>query len=206
MNTDDSQLRNEIIESQKVRSDLLKWKLVLVSSMGAAGLGLINQNTLPKISYVLCCIPFVCLYVDLLCKHLNIRMIVISHYFRVKGKIEYEAFADGVRKLPKLPDISGAKKPTSQQKKKEKGVNAYGLEDIALHGSTAFLSISVMIYGFFILVKWIQSTKVLWWTFVFSGLFGLIFTWIIDNEYNKRCKRIQAYAEKLQKGDGDPTL
>ena len=34
-----SNLRAEIIESQKVRSELLKWKLLIVSALGAAGLG-----------------------------------------------------------------------------------------------------------------------------------------------------------------------
>jgi len=31
-------LRSEIIESQKARNDLMKWKLLLVSGLGAAGL------------------------------------------------------------------------------------------------------------------------------------------------------------------------
>ncbi len=32
-------LRNELIETQKVRSDLMKWKLLIVSGVGGAALG-----------------------------------------------------------------------------------------------------------------------------------------------------------------------
>lgn len=33
-------LRDEIIESQKARTDLMKWKLILVAAIGAAGFGI----------------------------------------------------------------------------------------------------------------------------------------------------------------------
>ena len=62
-------LRNEIIESQKARTDLMKWKFILVSGLGAAGLGFTGKSDDSTIEHVtilvLCCIPFVCAYVDL---------------------------------------------------------------------------------------------------------------------------------------------
>jgi hypothetical protein len=40
------ELRAEILEVERARSDLLKWKLVLVAGLGAFGLGL-NPDTEP---------------------------------------------------------------------------------------------------------------------------------------------------------------
>ena len=37
-------LREEIRESQKARTDLMKWKMVLVASVGAAGLGFTSKS------------------------------------------------------------------------------------------------------------------------------------------------------------------
>src|SRR2546421_9370237 len=68
---------NEIIEAQKIRSDLLKWKIIVVAALGATGLGLSTQS-LAYTDLVLCCIPFVCAYLDLLCRHLSLRIRVIS--------------------------------------------------------------------------------------------------------------------------------
>jgi hypothetical protein len=73
---------NEIIEAQKIRSDLLKWKIIVVAALGATGLGLSTQN-LPYTDLALCCIPFVCAYIDLLCRHLSLRIRVISRLWEV---------------------------------------------------------------------------------------------------------------------------
>ena len=77
-------LRNEIMEAQKTRSDLMKWKVVLVSSLGAVGLGITEIHTVDKIKFVpglvLCLIPFVCVYVDSLCRHLMCKILVIGRF------------------------------------------------------------------------------------------------------------------------------
>jgi hypothetical protein len=59
-----SALREEIIEAEKARTDLLKWKLIIVSGLGAAGLGFTGQSNVPGAPFVLLLIPGVCLYVD----------------------------------------------------------------------------------------------------------------------------------------------
>lgn len=44
-------LRDEIIESQKARTDLMKWKLILVAAIGAAGFGIgsnVPQGATPR--------------------------------------------------------------------------------------------------------------------------------------------------------------
>lgn len=101
-------LRNEIINAQDSRSDLLKWKLLLVAGLGTAGLGLgsfAKEGNAESIFYpelLLCLIPFVCLYVDFLCRHLNLRMSVIGQFLRYDPTDEtcrhYEKFCSEMAK------------------------------------------------------------------------------------------------------------
>lgn len=76
-----SNLRTEIINAQQVRSDLLKWKLLLVAGLGGASLGF-SGNQVSGAELALCVIPFVCVYVDLLCRHLNLRNMIIGAFLR----------------------------------------------------------------------------------------------------------------------------
>ena len=66
---------------------MLKWKLVLVGTLGAAGLGLAgaSRHTPGHPELVLCAVPFVSVYVDLLCRHLSLRILVIGRYLRRPG-------------------------------------------------------------------------------------------------------------------------
>lgn len=113
--------RIEIVEAEKGRTDLLKWKLILVATLGAIGLGIKGTDkteTLPSLSLslVLCLIPLVCVYVDLLCKHLQMRILVIGNFFQTHRKEdknlsgedlcihEYEKYAEKVREVFDLED------------------------------------------------------------------------------------------------------
>ncbi len=102
-------LREEIIESEKSRIDLLKWKFILIAALGSIGLGIEDNTTIFSRYITLCLIPPVCVYVDLLCKHLNLRILCIAYFIRYT-KInkppesslslaqEYEQFCCDVRK------------------------------------------------------------------------------------------------------------
>src|SRR5437879_5362705 len=103
-------LRLEIIASQKARTDLLKWKMVLTAALGTVGLGLYKpEGPTEEVSwapFTLCCIPLACIYVDLLCAHLSLRIKVIGTYFRKKAEvtaipdrqlISYEQFVQNAR-------------------------------------------------------------------------------------------------------------
>ncbi len=93
------QLRSEILEAHNARSDLLKWKLVLVAGLGTIGLGLTQEIGHP---FVLVGIPLVCAYVDLLTRHLTLRIHVIGDFLRGRDASgpddalyrEYEAFVE----------------------------------------------------------------------------------------------------------------
>jgi hypothetical protein len=68
-----SNLRQEI-DTEKTRADFQKWKLIAVAALGAMGLGLSQTPNAvrPIPAYlVLPLIPLICLYADLLCRHLR---------------------------------------------------------------------------------------------------------------------------------------
>jgi hypothetical protein len=110
--------RNEIIEAEKGRMDLLKWKVLLIAGIGAVGLGFSSseKEVIPVISrhLLICIIPLVCVYVDSLCQHLQIRILVISEFFQhyqdqskdkeMMSFQEYEEFCNKVRPVFYLED------------------------------------------------------------------------------------------------------
>lgn len=88
-NSLDQPLRSEIIESEKARIDLLKYKLVAVAALGSIGLGLNKESSQHPL--ILALIPLVCIYVDLLCYHNTMRILVIGKYFKRTG-CGYESY------------------------------------------------------------------------------------------------------------------
>lgn len=93
-------LRSEIVESEKARIDLLKYKLIAIAALGSIGLGRgggQSNNGAPLIhaTYILNIIPLVCLYVDLLCHHNTMRILVIGQFLKAKG-CDYENFISDV--------------------------------------------------------------------------------------------------------------
>ena len=111
------ELRGEILEAEKSRYDLLKWKLVLVSGLGAAGLGIgaaKASGDFPNLDYLLCLIPLVCIYVDVLCLHMNLRIMVIGGFLRCSSPTDstaknYEEFTDRLRNLPREAQFKNEK-------------------------------------------------------------------------------------------------
>ncbi|MDM8524881.1 hypothetical protein QUF80_16045 [Desulfococcaceae bacterium HSG8] len=164
-------LRDEIISSQKSRFDLMKWKLVLVSTLSATGLGLKGSPTFPHVELILFCIPFVCVYIDLLCHHYALNTHVIGQFIRTsegdedKNMIEYEMFAKSVRKL-------GNKK-----------ISAYDFERWALNWSSLFISFLIIIFS-------IYNKKLTSIAIAASGIMGILMTIIFQESYNVRRKKI----------------
>lgn len=189
-NNFDKELRAEIIETQKARSDLLKWKLLLIATIGCVGLGLTKDNRVPYAPFILCCIPFVCYYVDILCAHLNLRINAIGRYFVLKNKnvnIDYEDLCERL----------------------DKEVNYFGLETYALRVTTILLSIFVVILGvcyFFIGGTIYPSIKkslieyqnvCLAITIGFSGLLGIFSTFYVRILANKKMRSLDKIIEEL---------
>lgn len=90
-----SPLREELRMSEGARLDFMKYKLIAVATLAAVALGLkeAGENDPDQHRYVLTVIPFVCVYVDALCYHNNLRIFVIAKYLRCNGD-SYEGFLD----------------------------------------------------------------------------------------------------------------
>ncbi len=73
-------LKQELLQSQKSRDELMKWKLLLVAAIGSVGLGFSSKANPPYAELVLAIIPFVCCYVDLLCRNLSVRTKMLSRF------------------------------------------------------------------------------------------------------------------------------
>jgi hypothetical protein len=122
-----SEFRSEIVETSKTRSDFLKWKLIGAAGLGAVGLGVTTPASIAGSYLVLALIPLVCFYVDMICRHTSLRILVIGRFLRLQGAGEqaaYEAFA---------------------QLSREQGV--FGFEDLALLWSTVLLSGLIFLLG-----------------------------------------------------------
>lgn len=138
-------LREEIIESQKSRSDLVKWKLLIVSALGAIGFGTGFPgvgNACKPILGILFLIPFVSLYVDILCYHLALRMIVIGAFLKSSEIICEGQSSDFKAELTFLQKYENFAADTRGDK-----LVAFDLEDWALWYSTRALSVIVSIIG-----------------------------------------------------------
>ena len=82
-----------------MRTDLLKWKLILVAAIGgtALGIGSGSGTSMTNSAILFALIPFVCLYVDAICFHNEIRIMAIARFLRTHRPLnslekQYEDF------------------------------------------------------------------------------------------------------------------
>ena len=152
----------------------MKWKLILVATLGAIGLGLNNTQLVvaenEKIvelpiqisSYlILCFIPLVCVYVDSLCQHLYLRVLVIGVFFRqyhyrdsseIDWFREYERFCEMSRteEMPSKNQISVGERVKNILWRKNKAIRPFSLEDLAMEGATVIFSLLVLVVAFYL--------------------------------------------------------
>jgi hypothetical protein len=170
-------LREEVLTSQGVRSDLLKYKLVAVGGIGAVGLGLAGAEVRGNADLVLAAVPLACLYIDLLCRHLSLRILVIGTFIRRQGEgsvAAYETFADNARELP---DGHRTK-------------SAFALEDWAVSWSTLVLSAAVLAYGIAAIIG--DRPPWFWATLIGSGGVGIAVTWAARLIYRDRSELVRS--------------
>lgn len=177
-------LRQEMLEAQKRRADLMKWKLLLVSALAATGLGLTNSPSVPYIELVLCCIPLVCAYVDVLCHHQGLIVIVIAEFIRSQAQIKaddsdvakYEKFALIVRQIH-------YKKGT---------ISAYDLERRNLKWASVIFSASIAVYA----ATQYKATSV---AIFISGISGVFLSFWVQRSYEIRRDKIREISSQLGK-------
>jgi hypothetical protein len=187
-------LRDEILQAQQIRSDLLKWKLVLVGPLGAVGLGLAGAPNTADADLVLCAVPLVCLYVDLLTLHLSLRILVIGAFVRGAGETTdmpqvtaYEVFAQNARELS-----------TESSSDPRVWGSAFDLEDWAGWWSTVVLSGLVFGYG---LLRAFQDSPI-GLAFIGSGVIGMVVSRHAKRSYDKRCKAVGKLAPSRPPASG----
>jgi hypothetical protein len=175
-------LREEILQAEDTRSDLLKLKLSLVGGIGALGLGFSGSGTFGHAELVLGLIPLVCVYVDLLCRHLSLRIVVIGSFLRSKdqrGASEVDPFQEYEEFVQKQRLVVHAERTG-----KEKYLSPFDLEDWALEYSTYVLSAGILVFGG--LYAFIAAKPGFSALFLLSGLTGVAATWLGRREFNKR--------------------
>ncbi len=188
-------LREEILQAEQTRSDLLKLKLSLVGAIGALGLGFSAGVLVKNAVLVLNVIPFVCVYVDLLCRHLTLRIVVIGSFLRspVARKASeaelmerYEEWAQYARELSRPPkknkEQSDQRSKPQEEGEAERKMSAFDLEDWALEYSTYILSAGILVYGLYLAAMGSELAVL----FLLSGPTGLVATWIGNRKFKLR--------------------
>lgn len=185
--------RSEITESQKVRSDLLKWKLIAVAVLGSVGLGLTERSAANSYSlYVLAVIPFVAVYVDVLCHHLNLRMLVISAYARIRCSgcdLVYEDFCKQARSLDQCKHSRRARSP-------EKGcIDTFGLERVALKHTTVALCGFLVVLALVLIPGWPPCGLWDWLPSIVilsAAIAGVVVSHLTDRAFRIRYRALKA--------------
>src|SRR5215468_7511337 len=113
-------LRSEIVESQKSRIDLFKWKILLIAALGAVAFG-IGKDNATGIPVLLGFIPLLCAYVDILFVHNDLRILVIAAFLRGNAN-------------------AGSDEARAYEKVCEKHRTSFRLESFALLGTTVLVS------------------------------------------------------------------
>jgi hypothetical protein len=88
----DAQLREEIVECQRTKSEFIRWKLILVAAVGAAALGVGSSDVVP-VPVLFALIPVICIYVDAVCIHNDARIMMIAQFLRESSTVSAEAKA-----------------------------------------------------------------------------------------------------------------
>lgn len=187
--------RTEIIEATKSRMELIKLKPILVAALGSVGLGIGNSSQKPQpilsLHLLLCLIPFVCVYVDLLCNHIQIRILNISEFFQAYDAYDFKVYHN------KNDNKQSSKIEQSEEMKRKifliqeyerycdrnRNYNIFSLEDWVLRWSTIFLSTLLALTGLFSGIQGFEKVA-----FLVSGIFGICLTALIDiiMDFNKR--------------------
>jgi hypothetical protein len=204
-------LREEILQSESVRTDLLKWKLALVGAIGAAGLGFAGSKNLGHADLVLCAIPPLCVYVDLLCLHLNLKMLVIGTFLRqgtasgpADGLRDYEAFVEQARRMTGGGEAVRARGPHWPAWVRRivlgragREPSAFDLEDWALSLSTLALSAALIGYATYVGI-YVEARFSI--PFAVSGVASLVATWIGNWQFAGRFEAVRALRLKTEPG------
>ena len=168
------ELRQELMEAQKLRFQLIQWKLAIVAALGAAGLGLTGSKAVPNGSLLLCLIPIACIYADALIYHQGVICHVIGKFLQEHG---CSSGGDDMKTIAAYENFVMSCRVLIT--KKGKKIDVYSLEKLDLHIATLVIS------GFIIIVPSLLAQS--WRTyFIASGLIGVISSLFLRGAYEER--------------------
>lgn len=154
---------DELLQSQKARNELMKWKLIIVAAIGSTALGLIKPSAVTNLHLIILLIPLTCVYIDLLCRNLSLRSLKINKFTSNFNEnesrnidIEYYKFYQKLKKID----------------------SGNSLESVALIWSTILLTILVTIIG--VLISDEGKLKSL---FIISGVICLLSNFWVERRY-----------------------
>jgi hypothetical protein len=169
-------LRAEIIEAQRSGADFLKWKLIAAATVASVGVGFWSPQNAQSIDsrLIICLIPLICAYVDMVSLDLAIRTFVIATFLRNAGD-RYENYVHRMRRREDNP---------------------FHAASIASHGSSLAASILILSLGLFGAGrKWEQFHVN---AYVTSGILGIVLTVLLWNLYKTRVRRITMRAADIE--------
>jgi len=80
-------LRAEIIEAHKSGADFLKWKLIAVAAVSSVAIGFLTPGNhggpTTEWGLIVCLIPFICAYADMVGLDLTVRTMLIAGFLRL---------------------------------------------------------------------------------------------------------------------------
>lgn len=144
--TSTDKLRDEIMASQEAGAVYLKMKITFVAALVSAALGIGISSTNPELYVLLCLIPFVCAFCDMMGEHIGLRIKVIAIYLHRQGD-PYETYIWQTRKH-----------------------RQFLYEAAAGYFSTTLMNLGLIAFGIFGRVEgWCRS-----WVYVVCGVLGLL--------------------------------
>jgi len=163
------------MDASRSRTDLLKWKLILVAALGTVGLGLNDSSKTPILSsdLVLCLIPLVCIYADAICQQLQIRILIISDFFRT-----YEEALTPKEKESQEVEIFRRYESFCYDIRDQH--RSFSLEDLVIQISTIVLSALIMLAALIIPISRIDRSAI-----VVSGGIGICLSFWLNWRFKK---------------------
>ncbi|THB71175.1 MAG: hypothetical protein D6B28_07790 [Gammaproteobacteria bacterium] len=160
------QLRLEIIESQKIQADYLKWKLISVATLVSISLGISGNDTNGEAEFLLCVVPFCCAYIDTVSLHVMMRIMTIGAYFKFRG-CTYENYIDDARKTNK---------------------GSLRLENYALKGSSVIFNMLPIIFGVYKIIGFHDYSLGI--ALIAFGLLGIIFSCFLAKRFDSAVQNL----------------
>ncbi len=125
-----AELRREIVEAQRIGADFLKWKLIATATVASVAVGFWKADSPPAIDakFLLCLIPLICAYVDMVSLDLAVRTMVIANFLRTRCHDAYEKHVHSLR---------------------DHSTNPFSAAPIAIHASSGIASALVAFTGLY---------------------------------------------------------